>query len=78
MLTLYVREYCELCQRMLAQLQARQAAQPFALAVVDIDDDDALEQRYATLIPVLAENERILCFYHLDQRALDAYLSAIG
>ena len=78
LLRLYGREYCDLCQQMRQQLLALAPQKGFALAWFDIDDDDDLEARYTTLVPVLAgQDEEIICFYHLDARKLDAYLSRI-
>lgn len=77
-LVVYVREYCDLCRKMLVQLQALQPDYGYALQTVDIDDDDALEQRYAQLIPVAEYQGKTLFYYHIDRRALDAAFGAIG
>jgi len=76
MLTLYGREYCDLCQQMRRELSALDRA--LTITWVDIDDDDEIEAKYDTLVPVLVGvDEEIICFYHLDPLALDAYLSKI-
>ncbi|MFC4159195.1 glutaredoxin family protein [Chitinimonas lacunae] len=78
LLTLYGREYCSLCQQMLAELRLLAAELDFRLDWFDIDDDDAIEARYDTMVPVLVgADEEVICFYHLDRRALDAYLGKI-
>lgn len=77
-LTLYGREYCSLCQDMLAQLRTLTDSLQFELNWVDIDDEDALEDKYGQLVPALVgEREEIICFYHLNRRQLDAYLGKI-
>ncbi|MDK2124232.1 glutaredoxin family protein [Parachitinimonas caeni] len=77
-LTLYGREYCSLCQDMLAQLRSLTDSLQFELNWVDIDDEDALEDKYGQLVPALVgEREEIICFYHLNRRQLDAYLGKI-
>lgn len=77
-LTLYGREYCGLCQQMLAELRPLAAALDFRLDWFDIDDDDEIEARYDTMVPVLVgEGGEVVCFYHLNRRALDAYLGKI-
>lgn len=77
-LTLYGREYCSLCQQMRAELNSLAPERGLAVMWVDIDDDDALESRYNTLVPVLVgEAEEMICFYHLNRAALDAYLGKI-
>lgn len=78
LITLYVREYCDLCQKMLAQLQDLQDDYGFIVQQVDIDDDDALEEKYALLIPVAEYQGRELFHYHVDRCALDAAFGAIG
>lgn len=74
----YMREYCDLCHKMLSQLRILQPQYGFQLRTVDIDDDDDLEARYALMIPVAEHQGRILFYYHIDQRALDAAFGAIG
>lgn len=75
-LTLYGREYCDLCLQMRKALSALDRA--LSITWVDIDDDDGVEAKYDTLVPVLVgADEEIICFYHLDMRALDAYLGKI-
>jgi hypothetical protein len=74
-LTLYGREYCGLCQEMLAQLQAASPELGVVVSWFDIDDDDDIEAKYTTMVPVLVgEGEEVICFYHLNRPLLDAYL----
>jgi thioredoxin reductase (NADPH) len=61
---------------MLATLEDMQTALGFTLSFIDIDDHPSLQQRFNTLIPVLARNEQIICHYHLDRPALEAALQA--
>jgi len=63
---------------MLAALRAlEQPGQVFAVEVIDVDADPALEARFNELVPVLygdlAEPE--LCHYHLDEGAVRAYIA---
>ncbi len=63
---------------MLAQLRSLTDSLQFELNWVDIDDEDALEDKYGQLVPALVgEREEIICFYHLNRRQLDAYLGKI-
>lgn len=73
-LTLYSRNWCHLCDDMLAGLRALQVRQPFTLSVVDIDSQPALERRFGEWVPVLMHGERELCHYHLDMAAVTDYL----
>lgn len=72
-LRLYIRSYCHLCEHMLAAIHAAQQQHQlsFDLSVIDIDDDDELEARYAALIPILiTDDARTIAMYHLDEHAL--------
>lgn len=77
--TLYSRSYCHLCEDMLAALEALQsAALGFTVAVVDIDDDPALVERFDELVPVLFGHlaEAPLCHYHFDEAAARRFLAS--
>ena len=76
-LTLYGRGYCHLCDEMLAALAAMRVEFAFAVDVVDVDSDAALEQRFGTLVPVLMHAGNELCHYHLDAGKVRAYLGKI-
>lgn len=76
-LTLYSRTWCHLCDDMLSGLRSLQSGQPFALTVIDVDSDPALEQRFGEFVPVLMHGDRELCHYHLDSAAVTDYLRKI-
>ena len=77
-LTLYGREYCSLCQEMRQALAALAPDLGLRITWFDIDDDDEMEIKYNEMVPVLVgEAEEVICFYHLNRRALDAYLGRI-
>ena len=76
-LTLYGRGYCHLCDEMLAALAAMRVEFAFAVDVVDVDSDAAMEQRFGTLVPVLMHAGNELCHYHLDAGKVRAYLVKI-
>jgi hypothetical protein len=76
-LTLFSRENCHLCEVMLGELQAVLAGRA-EVEVVDIDEDAALQRRYALRIPVLADGERELCRYRLDAAVVEAHLARHG
>ncbi len=77
LLTVYSRECCHLCHDMIEALDALRSVYPFAVRVVDIEDDEDLEQRYGHLVPVLIANGEEICHYHLDPAALAAYFGRI-
>lgn len=85
-LTLYWREYCHLCHDMLAQLLVLReelgGEAVFAVEILDVDANPALEARYDELVPVLAadagtEGEITLCHYFLNPDAVRDYLAEI-
>ena len=76
-LTLYGRIYCHLCDEMLAALGPLRDELGFAVDVVDVDSDAALEQRFGTLVPVLMHAGTELCHYRLEVGKIRAYLAEI-
>jgi hypothetical protein len=76
-LTLYGRSYCHLCDDMLAALAPLRGEFGFAVDVVDVDSEAALEQRFGTLVPVLMHAGTELCHYRLDTPKVRAYLAKI-
>ncbi len=77
-LTVYSRNYCHLCEEMIAGLRALQNRHRFDLRIIDVDAEPALEQRYGERVPVLAHGDRELCHYRLDAPAVTDYLVKIG
>ncbi|HEY9102984.1 glutaredoxin family protein [Chitinimonas sp.] len=78
LLTLYGREYCSLCQQMREELRLLAPDLNLDVIWLDIDDDDVIERKYNEMVPVLTgDGDEIICFYHLNRRALDAYLARI-
>ena len=76
-LTVYARSYCHLCDEMIAGLRGFQAGGRFAIDIVDVDSDPALERRFGERVPVLTHGARELCHYRLDPAAVTAFLSEI-
>ena len=76
-LTLYGRGYCHLCEEMLAALATLRGEFGFAVDVIDVDSDAALEQRFGILVPVLMHAGIELCHYRLDAPKIRAYLAKI-
>ena len=77
-LTLYSRTYCHLCDDMIAGLHALRARFSFALDIVDVDADEALEARFGEDVPLLAHGGRELCRHRLDHALVSDYLAQIG
>ncbi|MDP1533216.1 MAG: glutaredoxin family protein [Burkholderiales bacterium] len=73
-LTLYGRSWCHLCDDMLTGLRALEGGRPFRVAVIDVDSDRELEQRFGEKVPVLMHGDRELCHYHLNVAAVTEYL----
>ena len=76
-LTVYSRNYCHLCDEMIAALRELQGRFHFQLAVVDVDGDPALERRYGERVPVLVCDGLELCHYRLATAEITAFLLGI-
>jgi glutaredoxin len=76
-LTLYTRSGCHLCDDMMAGLRSLQASHGFAVTLIDVDHDPALEERYGKRVPVLVGGGRELCQHFLEPAAVTAFLSEI-
>ncbi|MGZ5042451.1 MAG: glutaredoxin family protein [Usitatibacter sp.] len=74
-LTVLSREYCHLCEDMVAALRQFQGRYAFEIEVVDVDRDPRLEEKWGDKVPVLLDGERELCHYFLDVAVLDARLA---
>ncbi|MES9846384.1 MAG: glutaredoxin family protein [Candidatus Sedimenticola sp. PURPLELP] len=68
--TLFSRQGCHLCEDMRWQLQQLQQERAFDFDEVDIASDPSLEKLYGTLIPVLTQDNRVVCNYYLDPVAV--------
>jgi glutaredoxin len=76
-LTVLAREYCHLCEEMLAALRQFQGRYSFEVEVIDVDRHPELEEKWGDKVPVLLDGELELCHYFLDPDALDARLARI-
>jgi len=72
-LTVFVRSGCHLCEQMLQELQRLRTERDFRLEVVDILGSEALEAEYGSRIPVLTGERGEICYYFLDETALQQY-----
>ena len=70
-----MRHGCHLCDDMLMALEAVTTCRPFELDIIDISEDETLETLYGTRVPVLLGNDEEICYYFLDEEALQAYFS---
>jgi hypothetical protein len=59
---------------MLAALEELRGEFAFEVAVIDIDADPALEEKYNDFVPVLAAGGRELCRYFLDAAKVREFL----
>ena len=76
-LILYVRKDCHLCSEMVSDLNKLQAKLCFYLQLVDVDSSPNLVEKYGEFVPVLMGKNEEICHFHLDFKALDAYLVKI-
>jgi len=59
---------------MIAELEKLRGRHDFAIEVVDVDRDPALEEKWGDKVPVLLDGEREICHYFLDLEAVEARL----
>ena len=76
-LILYVRKDCHLCSEMISDLNKLQAKLCFYLELVDVDSSLSLVEKHGEFVPVLMGKNEEICHFHLDPKALDAYLVKI-
>ena len=74
-LTLYGRRYCHLYEEMMVALAPLREEFGFDIDIVDVDAENALEERFGELVPVLMHAETELCHYHLDAAKVRDYLA---
>lgn len=74
-LTVLSREYCHLCEELIAALKQFQGRYSFRIEVVDVDRDRRLEEKWGDKVPVLLDGEREICHHFLDYEAVDARLA---
>lgn len=75
-LTLYWRDGCHLCEDLEQTLAELVDASRYQLTRVDIDQDEALRQRYNADVPVLCLHDEELCRHFLDLTAVEAALAS--
>jgi predicted thioredoxin/glutaredoxin len=70
-LTVVHRHGCELCDEMVAELQALARTQALPpIEVVDVDSDPGLARRYGLNVPVLLLDGTVVCRHRLDRTEL--------
>jgi predicted thioredoxin/glutaredoxin len=74
-LTIVHRHDCELCDEMVADLQAlRGRLELPPLEVMDVDSDPLLLRRYGLEVPVLLLDGTVVCRHRLDAAELERLL----
>jgi len=74
-LTVLSREYCHLCEELIAALKQYQGRYTFAIEVIDVDRHPRLEEKWGDKVPVLLDGDREICHYFIDHDAVDARLA---
>ena len=74
-LTVLSRDYCHLCEDLVAALKQFQARYDFDIRVVDVDSRPELEEKWGDKVPVLLDGDLEICHYYLDFEAVDARLA---
>jgi len=74
-LTVLSRDYCHLCEELVAGLKRFQARYDFDIDVIDVDRHPHLEAKWGDKVPVLLDGDLEICHYYLDNDAVDARLA---
>ena len=77
-ITLYTKPGCHLCDEARDALLRVQAAQPFALVEVNIQDDPDLFAQYGEQIPVVALDGEFLFEYAVQEERLRERLKEVS
>lgn len=72
-LTVLSRNWCHLCDELVAALRPLADELGFDFDVVDVDLEPSLEERWGELVPVVLSGDDELCHYHLDSSAIRAH-----
>ncbi|HLU61976.1 MAG TPA: glutaredoxin family protein [Gammaproteobacteria bacterium] len=75
---LYSRRDCHLCDDMQAAITPLLAQRGLQLAVIDIDTDPALVERFGVRIPVFTLDDEIICEGRPDEAAVRDALGLSG
>ena len=62
MLTLYTRPNCPLCEEAKLMLHLVQEDFPVEYTEVNIEEDEAIHEKYMVMIPVIEENDKVLIY----------------
>ena len=75
-LTLFYREACHLCEKMLFELEPYLENKDTRLIRIDIDEYPQWYAAYNTLVPVLHVDDEPVCKYYLDKQRLECFLNS--
>jgi hypothetical protein len=76
-LRVYSRPGCHLCEQLVEELLPLVRGR-LTVDVVDIESRPEWQRRFATLIPVVEYEGRIICKYVLDKARIDQILAELG
>ena len=77
-ITVYSRRGCPACEDMIAELEFAPLSQALPMAVIDVDTDPKLAQKYGWDVPVLMLNDHEVCRHSLDLEKLRSCLAEQG
>ncbi|AIE61292.1 glutaredoxin family protein [Bacillus methanolicus] len=63
----YTRKKCPLCEKAKQVLQEIKSEYPFTLEEVDIDESDALTEKFGLMIPVVEIDGEVVQYGHVDK-----------
>ena len=72
------RNWCHLCDELVAALEPVAAELGWAVRVVDVDADPVLEARWNEAVPVLLVGDQVLCQHRFDEGAVRSFCARYG
>ncbi|RHW36654.1 glutaredoxin family protein [Lysinibacillus yapensis] len=66
----YSRPDCSLCEEGLRSLKLVQEEIPFEIEVINIEEDEALHEKYMVMIPVVEKEGEVIQYGILDYASL--------
>ena len=69
-ITVYTRDYCHLCEQVIASLLSLQEELSLVLDFVDIDEDLELVKKYNADVPVVMHDNTVLFRHFFDETLL--------
>ncbi|MFJ7668229.1 glutaredoxin family protein [Lysinibacillus sp. NPDC097195] len=72
----YSRSHCELCEEGLRTLKLVQEEVGFTIDIIDIEQDEAIHEKYMLMIPVVEKDGAVIQYGNIDYVTLMEQLAS--